>query len=340
MLATCLATAKRCVHSTRSLYSKFKFSELQTEKILSVVNSSTVEDLTNRFGLSKKRANKLHLDLQELNESVTSVDELLSIGGFNENVLSKFCRQILNDGKSTDTGDKISYTTPRIPESVIIQIKSFTAIQSGVCGLAWCTFELNPNGMTKITHWDWRPLPECQFDLHVMASFVSNALKSVPQSDFYVFESPVATNVGTSKKQFVNAQLSNIVAMASILAGQRSTTDVEGVNDTSINNVVYLRKYLYARLFKLYVGAEQISTSKYVETMLRWSQTSAVGTDDVQTMVQVNDDLKSEYISSESHVKEFLSCTLLTGLAFLRLNILKCPQSRAVLAQRSKKKEK
>lgn len=88
-----------------------------------------------------------------------------------------------------------------------------------------------------------------------MANFVSNALKSVPHSDFYVFESPVATNVGSSKKQFVNAQLSNIVGMASILAAQRSTIlavtdkdeDVEGTNDTNINNVAYLRKYLYAR---------------------------------------------------------------------------------------------
>lgn len=138
---------------------------------------------------------------------------------------------------------------------MIIQIKSFTAIQSGVSGLAWCTFELNPSGMTKITHWDWRPLPECQLDLHVMANFVSNALKSVPHSDFYVFESPVATNVGSSKKQFVNAQLSNIVGMASILAAQRSTIlavtdkdeDVEETNDTNINNVAYLRKFLYAR---------------------------------------------------------------------------------------------
>lgn len=74
--------------------------------------------------------------------------------------------------------------------------------------------------------------------------------------------------------------------------------------------------------------------------MLRFSQTSTVGSGELQTQVQVDDGLKSEYVSSESHVKEFLSCTLLTGLAFLRLNILKCPQSRAILASRFKKKNR
>ncbi|XP_037032713.1 uncharacterized protein LOC119071769 isoform X1 [Bradysia coprophila] len=344
-------TARRCIHSTRHCYYNFKLSEVQTEKVLSVVNSSTVEDLTERYGLSKTRANKLHFGRQQISRSVTSIDELFTIGGFSENVLHRFCKKILYGGDSADINDDgtitapriLSHTTPKISDNVISQIKSFTAIQCGLTGLAWCTFVLTPNALTNITHWEWRPLPQSKLSLHLMASFISNALKAVPQSDFYVFENPVATNVGSSQKVNLNVQLSNMIGMASVLVAQRSTllTVVdEEINDESINNVAYLRKYLYARLFKLYVGTEQISSNNYVDTLLRWSQTSTVLNEDVQTLVQVEDDLKSSYASSESQVKELLSCTLLTGLAFLRLNVLKCPKSYEALKERSKKKIK
>lgn len=347
MLAVCL-TARRYLHSTKHFYCQFKFNEEQTKIILSVVNSSTVEELTDRFGLTKRRANKLHIGLQQISQSVTSIDELLTISGLNENVLNKFFSKILNDSDFTDGENKTKaprinlFTTPKIPDNVISQIKTFTAIQNGLAGLAWCTFELNPNGMTNITHWDWRPLPDTQkINLHLMASFVSNALKAVPQSDFYVFESPLAANIGSPQKVSINVQLTSIIGMASILVAQRSTIvdEVDSIDDKAINNVVYLKKYLYARLFQLYLGTEQVSSSTYVETMLRWKHISTVTNDNVQSLVQVDDDLKSEYMKSPTHVREFLCCTLLTGLAFLRLNILKCPQSHAILNQKFKKKK-
>ncbi|KAG4076541.1 hypothetical protein HA402_011357 [Bradysia odoriphaga] len=335
-------TARRCIHSARSYYYNFKLSEVQTEKILSVVNSSTVEDLTERYGLSKTRANQLHFGRQQISRSVTSIDELFTIGGFSENVLHRFCKKILDgiDHEGTiKTPRNLSHTTPKISDNVISEIKSFTAIQCGVTGLAWCTFVLTPNAVTNITHWDWRQLPQSKLSLHLMASFISNALKAIPQSDFYVFENPIAT-VGSSQKVNLNVQLANMIGMASVLVAQRSTlliVDKEN-NDENINNVAYLRKYLYARLFKLKVGTEQTSSIDCVDTLLRWSHTYTAMVEDVQTMVQVQDDLKSSYGSSESHVKELLSCTLLTGLAFLRLNVLKCPKSREALNERTKKK--
>lgn len=118
-----------------------------------------------------------------------------------------------------------------------------------MAGLSWSTFKLLPNEKTTITHWDRRPMPESKLNLFHLAAFMTNVLKDVPKSDFYVFENPSAPNVGSQSKVSLNVQISQMIGMASVLAAQNNTLPItaeEGIEEGTIN-VAYLRKSLFAR---------------------------------------------------------------------------------------------
>lgn len=140
-----------------------------------------------------------------------------------------------------------SYTSPRMSNNVIPHIHSFTSIHCGMLGLSWSTFILSPNEKTKVTHWGSKQLPESKLNLYDLAAFMTNAFKEIPKTDFYVFESPTAPNMASTSKTAFN--LSQMVAMASVLAAQKNTLPIaaeDGVESTTLN-IAYLRKFLFAR---------------------------------------------------------------------------------------------
>lgn len=153
---------------------------------------------------------------------------------------------------STDKKKKTSnrtYTYPPIRNSVIKHINSFTSIHCGMAGLSWSTFEMTPNEQTKMTHWDWRPLTESKLNLYQLATFMTNTFKDVPQSDFFVFENPIASVVGSSSKVNLNVQISQMIGMASVIVAQKNalaTSEEDGRTPDSMN-VAYLRRFLFAR---------------------------------------------------------------------------------------------
>lgn len=49
MIKRFLIVGRRTIHSTATVFWKFKFSSSETEKILSVVNTSNVDDLIDRY---------------------------------------------------------------------------------------------------------------------------------------------------------------------------------------------------------------------------------------------------------------------------------------------------
>lgn len=76
-----------------------------------------------------------------------------------------------------------------------------------------------------------------------------------------------------------------------------------------------------------------MSTVDSVERLIRASNVSNVAAlidDSIETdesLVDVNDALKSMYSVSRATEKDVLGCSFLLGLAFLRLCLLKCPHS-------------
>lgn len=52
MIKQFLIVGRRTIHSTANVLCKFKFSSVETEKILSVVNNCNVDDLTARYVIS------------------------------------------------------------------------------------------------------------------------------------------------------------------------------------------------------------------------------------------------------------------------------------------------
>lgn len=128
-------------------------------------------------------------------------------------------------------------------------VNSFTSIHCGITGISWSRFHLFPNQKTKLTDWNWRQAPESKLNLFDLAAFMTNAMKEVPKSNFYVFENPSAPNAGSTSKVSLNIQVSQMVGMATTIAAQNNTLPIneeERIEPGTIN-VAYLRKFLFAR---------------------------------------------------------------------------------------------
>ncbi|KAJ6645388.1 Transcription elongation factor, mitochondrial, partial [Pseudolycoriella hygida] len=329
---------------------KFKFSAEQTEKILGVVNSCNIEDLSNRYAITPARAKKIELFRQR--KEIESIDEVLSFGVFSETGLNKFFDSILTEVNPGDgtvfiyfpnysllvecslrPGNKKaknrSYIFPPMSRDTIQQINSFTSIHCGIAGFSWATFKVLPNQQTEVIHWDLRKLPEPKLNLYKLATFVENVFNVMPQSDFYVLENPTSPYPGSAKVG-LQIQLSQMIGMASVLASQKNTLLMTGDSRTksTLTNVAFLRKYLSARL---YIGSEQISTIEYVDNLVSNTNVSRIMDENIQSVLDINENVRSFYLASKNCDKDFLGCSLLLGVAFLRLCLVKCPESLKLL---------
>lgn len=86
-------------------------------------------------------------------------------------------------------------------------------------------------------------MPEKKLNLHELATFMTNSLKELPQSDFYVFENPASPNV--APKVNLNIQINQMVGIASAIAAQNNPFSNGG--DANAINVAYMRQFLFAR---------------------------------------------------------------------------------------------
>lgn len=65
-----------------------------------------------------------------------------------------------------------------------------------------------------------------------------------------------------------------------------------------------------------------------MDDVIKMTNISGIMNDEnIQSIVNVDPSLKYMYTSSENRDKDFLGCSFLLGLAFLRLCLLKCPKS-------------
>lgn len=56
----------------------------------------------------------------------------------------------------------------------------------------------------------------------------------------------------------------------------------------------------------------------------------------IGAQLKVNNDLKTLYQSAQRYEREYMGQSLLMALAFVRLNVIQCPDSLAVIGRRDK----
>ncbi|XP_055693085.1 uncharacterized protein LOC129795653 [Lutzomyia longipalpis] len=316
---------------------KHTYTEDQVRNILKIINSSSQEELA-RYSIAKFRLQKI-TSWKQQHGQFESLNEILNLDDFGVKVLDKLCQSIVKDtGKSgveIPTAKKSSQIlTPKLSEERRMQIKSLCSVQIGTDSVSWCRLELqDAPSPTLVTHWQYFPLNSKRSHLADLTQRILHVNQMIPSCDAFVLETPITrpTSQSASAVQIsVNVQHSQLIAMISVILAQRMQ-DFDPC-------VFFIRKYLDARLFGTLVGQERISSLDVVTRILAignvLNETSNEG--DSKAIVQAFPDILTKYNTSEGAEKEYMGRSLMLATCFLRLCILKCPKSLAIVNRRAK----
>lgn len=293
---------------------------IEAETILQQLNKSSVADLS-QFKISESRAAKIieHRTENGLFESCEDLLKIKGIGG--SSAVNRLFQSILSPDPPKKAKDPKSmiFTVPETYND-ISNITSCSSIRVGISNISWTSFELFPEDR-KI---EVVSLENFTFDerkLHVgeLVNKVISASKLIPDSQCYVFENPKLATPGTpgnAEQVNINVQQSQVLAMLSLILKQRKTSSLE--------NVFYLKRYIYAKLFKCLVGSEVVSTKSVLDEILGHGQ----------GQLTIDYDIKSKFKDLEHFEQEHLRQALLMGLAFINLSVFKCEKSLQSLAKK------
>lgn len=311
---------------------------------------------SNSYQISKERIRKLEIWRQKFG-TFKNVEEILVIDGFGVKVLEKFCASVLNetpsDNKQTTTKTAIKsrslggMTIPNLCESQRKSVKSCVSVYVGISHITWSHFVLDDEQPISLLDWKHFEIEDKKLHLSDLVNNVVHINRLIPNADVYVLENPLIAQAGAPGSVLqvnISIQKAQLVAMISLVLANRKNQTVTGVvangesDRVTVPTVFYLKNFLSSRLFGLLIGNEKISTESIVLSILR----THLNTDDdnlihlsdepmsperVNTYLNANQSLREMYRNSSNVQKEFMGQSLLMGLAFIRLCILKCPLS-------------
>lgn len=196
-------------------------------------------------------------------------------------------------------------------------------------------------------------------DLIQILIFLSD---KVPCADAYVVEAPQtaqAKQPGSPVQVNVNVQKSQFLAMLSILMATRGRiprvvetpmpdhVDEDEEMENSLKEYVkptkhqqkffFLKTFLASRLYKTYIGNERVSTDSVVENILRYNYSQDQPDAHTFSSINVPIKLREMFAQSDKVNREYMGQSLLVGLTFLKLCVLKCAQSTAILSNLRKR---
>lgn len=288
-------------------------NDAESVTILKILNTSTEEELA-KFKVSQPRAAKI-VQWRSENGLFNNCEDLLELKGIGGPIaVNKLYESIISpvpEKKSKEP--KVDTLTVPDTFNEISKITSCSSIRVGITNISWASFEFCPeNQNIEVTHLENYTFNEKKIHIGELVNKVWKASKHIPETDCYIFENPkIATpgSPGNAEQVNINVQQSQVLAMLSLIFRQRNTTSFE--------NVFYLKRYIYARLFKLLVGTEIVSTKSVVDDILEQGNGS----------LKLDYEIRSKYQNLEPFEQEFLRQTLLMGLAFIKLSVFKCPKS-------------
>lgn len=207
-----------------------------------------------------------------------------------------------------------SFTIPKTYDG-IIDVTSCSSIRVGFSSISCASFEISAEAQTmEVTNWENYTYNEKKLHVGELVSNVIKISKHIPESQCYIFENPkIATpgSPGNAEKVNINIQQAQVFAMLSLILSQR--------NQGTCENVFYLKRYIYARLFKLLVGTEVVTIKAIVNEIFEQ--------DRGYLNLKIKHDIKSKFDNLENFEQEYLGQTLLLGIAFIKLSIFKCEKS-------------
>lgn len=318
-----------------------------------------------------QRARKIALRKQKIGE-FTRVEEILELDGFGVKVLERFCNSILSSSEeikqdeyseeekiSAMSQKKVAYVTPALTENIRKGITSCVAFHVDLNYIGWSklTLENSEDIITRpIVLDDWVSYEIGHEDKKQSLSDLIEVLLKlndlIPPSDVYVLESlPVqqaAKQPGNIVQMNVNVQRSQLFAMLSVLVATRNADvqkliepefkEEENVFDedstSKQRHVYFLRNFLSSRLYKTYIGNERVSTGLTIEEIFKEDPENSKP---AFRHITIPYEMRSRYRQSSNVHRDFMGQSLLNGLTFLKICVLKCPGTAEMLNNRKRK---
>lgn len=153
---------------------------------------------------------------------------------------------------------------------------------------------------------------------------LSQVADKLPASDIYIMDDHI--KLQHFRKAVTAKRLAEIVQMSqqfailvTLLHNRKNTHDL---TESAQSNVFSMNYSTVARFYDLFVGREPISSENVIRHILYNTNKSPEETPD-SLPIELNDDLKKIYFKSYPVERECLGKSMLMGLTFIRLGLLK-----------------
>lgn len=263
---------------------------------------------------------------------------------------------------------KQQFVTPALPETIRKSITSCVSFHVDLNCVAWTKLNFSSENDDNydenaigVNEWMCYEVgsDDKKLSLSDLMQVLVNLNNKIPYADVYVVEAQqmpqAAKQPGSPVQMNFNIQKAQFLAMLSIMMASRESaimeeateimtqSDFQGLevpDDVKMRaksqlNIFFLRNFLSSRLYKTFIGNERVSTEQVVEKLLRYNFSSDQPQDLAFDSIDVPQHLREYFHTSSKLDREYMGQSLLVGLTFVKLCILKCAQTTASLNQQS-----
>uniref|UniRef100_A0A182UH13 Uncharacterized protein n=1 Tax=Anopheles melas TaxID=34690 RepID=A0A182UH13_9DIPT len=328
------------VDSSTKLGFPCAYTDEETRKILNTLNEQDVEELY-KYNISKYRLKKIEGWRKKFG-TFLSLEQVLELDGFGVTVLRKFYDSIVHGPKEDAVvapkaiKKDVKFTTPLLSAQMVPKINSCVSLYIGLDYVTWAHFKLAKEQPTALAGWNSYNISDRKLHINELIRNVSQINRLIPEADVYVVENPPvaqASAMGSAVQTNINVQRSQLIGMLMLMLANRPSPFTDsGANQptdgTVSSNVFFLKQYLSARLFGIFVGNERVSSEEVIRSIMeRQLAPNEEVLESIQSRLVIPSGLKIIYEENDSAEREFLGQSLLLGLTFLRLCIFKCEDS-------------
>lgn len=279
-----------------------------------------------------------------------SLEEMLQVDNFNISLINSLCSNVLENAKKQKSIIQASnIVKPRIETEHCNTIKTCVSVHIGVRRVSWSRIEI---GLPcTVTNWHTYDITEKKLHISDLITQCLCVDKMIPTADCYVLENPdptiqINTNTGNAEQKNINVEKAQIMAVIGFaLANRKLPLYEEPMGIDHLNaNVFYMRQLLFSRFFSNVIGAERIACEPTIQKMINETSNSDLMQNRTENEEQIDNQkiyfpfaMQEIFTKASRQQREFLGQCLLLNIAFIRLVLLKDPQSIALITQTNKR---
>lgn len=206
------------------------------------------------------------------------------------------------------------------------KIESFTSIHQEANGISVARFSANNSDWNELKIDTWTQYKTETFGVKNLCQICEQLaiiVEQLPQSDIYICDDHIKAQ--RFHKSVTPKKLAGIVQINQqcgiLMALLHKKGRISNENDGS--NVFFMGYQSVGQLFNLLVGNEPISTQSTIKNLLRGNFCSETLKPFKSFTIDVSDEIKHAYHKSYAAEREGLGRSMLIGLTFIHLGILK-----------------